>query len=149
MQGAICEAFGIVAGANVGAAAVNLAQILDLAVREISSLHDLGSWNDIAFDGPAIPNVTKEDEMSLSYCGLFWTLGGKASRKVPVRVKFEKDGGAVNYQLWLGCDDERWKELSDSKQWERTYLECHEEGSTNWEWSEHVSGKVENVISGI
>lgn len=145
MQAAICDAFSIAIGRDWP----NLSQILDCAVRKISTLHDLGCWNDVAFDGPAEPNLTREDDVSLSFCGLFWTLGGHAPWKVPVRVAFERHGRTINYWFWVGSDDERWGKLSESKQWERMYLVCREESPLDWEWSEHAAGSVELVASAV
>ncbi|WP_459926022.1 hypothetical protein, partial [Desulfatiferula olefinivorans] len=100
-------------------------------------------WSKTSLDDIASIVAENEGEDFYQFCGIFHTLGGKADWQVPIRLNLEQHGASLNYELWIGCSDENWVNISDSKRWKSLYFIYHEEQMESWQWQYHVIGSFE------
>lgn len=84
-----------------------------------------------------------ETDNTIEYCGLFFVLGELSDSDLPLRVILKKEGDTFSYELWLGCDDEKWAQMSQKKRWNYTYLMCRSELVEEWKWQHQVKGNIE------
>ena len=143
MQKEICRRIGVDPSVLTPPDEIGFGSVLSRFIDSIISRHDLVPWSRTSFDDIGSPDFETEDDNSYRFCGVFYTLGGKADWEVPVRLNLKLDGNSLNYELWIGCLDETWANMSESKRWKKVYRLCREELAEPWQWQHHVNGSFE------
>jgi hypothetical protein len=106
---------------------------LELCVRSIPGV-------DVAFDGWATLQITKETSRKLSAVGLMHILPKGES---PVEIDLSMQGQSIHYQLRFGDQSDQLAAMSESKRWKAMYLYAGGDADPVWVWSEEMSGKFE------
>lgn len=106
---------------------------LELYLRALPNL-------DAPVDGWTFLRVVEETPNSLRAVGIGYVL---PSSQLPIDAEFHLSGGAVDYRVLVGVDNELWASLSDSRRWKAVYAYATEGVAPKWDWAGPVVGSLD------
>ena len=94
-----------------------------------------------AVDGWLFFRVVEETPSVLRAVGIIDFL---PSSELPIDARFRMSGDSIEYQIFVGNDDEKWRSLSESKRWKAVYGFAVDGAEPLWKWDRPVVGQLEN-----